>query len=78
LSHGVKLAGCTVFFVDDVPDGGPIILQRAVPVEEADTVETLAARILVEEHAIVSEAIRLIAAGRVAIDGRRCRILPAS
>jgi phosphoribosylglycinamide formyltransferase-1 len=76
LQHGVKLTGCTVFFVNDVPDGGPIILQAAVPVEEGDSVDTLRARILAEEHRILPEAIRLIAAGRVIIDGRYCRILP--
>jgi phosphoribosylglycinamide formyltransferase-1 len=77
LAHGVKVAGCTVHFVDDNLDAGPIILQRAVPVGEDDTAETLAARILVEEHRILPEAIRLIAAGRVRIDGRRCHVLPA-
>jgi phosphoribosylglycinamide formyltransferase-1 len=77
LAHGVKVTGCTVHFVDDNLDAGPIILQRAVPVEDDDTAETLAARILVEEHRILSEAIRLIAAGRVRIEGRRCRVLPA-
>jgi phosphoribosylglycinamide formyltransferase 1 len=76
LDHGVKVAGCTVHFVDDNLDAGPIILQRAVPVEEDDTAESLAARILAEEHRILPEAIRLIAAGRVRIEGRRCRILP--
>jgi phosphoribosylglycinamide formyltransferase-1 len=76
LAHGVKVAGCTVHFVDDNLDAGPIILQRAVPVEEDDTAETLAARILVHEHQILPEAIRLIAAGRVRIDGRRCHIAP--
>ena len=76
LQHGVKITGCTVFFVNDVPDGGPIILQSAVSVEEDDSVDSLTARILAEEHRILPEAIRLIAAGRVAIDGRYCRILP--
>lgn len=76
LQHGVKVTGCTVFFVNDIPDGGPIILQAAVAVLEDDSVATLRARILVEEHRILPEAIRLIAAGRVLIDGRHCRILP--
>jgi phosphoribosylglycinamide formyltransferase-1 len=77
LAHGVKVSGCTVHFVDGNLDAGPIILQRAVPVEEDDTTETLAVRILAEEHRILPEAIRLIASGRVLIEGRRCRILPA-
>lgn len=77
LRHGVKIAGCTVHFVTNQVDGGPIILQRAVPVLESDTEESLAARILVEEHQALPEAIRLIAAGRVLIDGGRTRILPA-
>jgi len=75
LEHGTKVSGCTVFFVNDVPDGGPIILQRAVVVEEDDTVESLSDRILLDEHRILTEAIGLIATGRVKIDGRRCRIL---
>jgi phosphoribosylglycinamide formyltransferase-1 len=78
LAHGVKVSGCTVHFVDGNLDAGPIILQRAVQVEEDDTAETLAARILVHEHQILPEAIRLIAAGRVRIDGRRCHILPSA
>ncbi len=77
LCHGVKVAGCTVHFVTDELDGGPILIQRAVPVEEDDTVESLAARILAEEHRALPDAIRLIAAGRVRIHGRRCRVLPA-
>jgi phosphoribosylglycinamide formyltransferase-1 len=76
LAHGVKVTGCTVHFVDEQLDGGPIILQRAVPVEEDDTVETLAARILLQEHQALPDAIRLIAEGRVHIEGRRCRIMP--
>jgi phosphoribosylglycinamide formyltransferase-1 len=76
LAHGVKVSGCTVHFVYDNLDAGPIILQRAVPVEEDDTAETLATRILFHEHQILPEAIRLIASGRVRIDGRRCHILP--
>jgi phosphoribosylglycinamide formyltransferase-1 len=79
LQHGVKIAGCTVHFVTDEVDGGPIILQRAVSVEDDDTPETLAARILAEEHRALPEAIRLIAANRLVLDGRRVRILrPAS
>jgi phosphoribosylglycinamide formyltransferase-1 len=75
LAHGVKVSGCTVFFVDEGIDTGPIIVQRAVPVLEDDTVQTLAARILTQEHPAVIEAIRLIAEGRVRIEGRRVRIL---
>src|SRR5436305_4768780 len=57
LEHGVKLTGCTVHFVDESLDGGPIILQRVVPVHEDDTVETLSARILIEEHKLYAEAV---------------------
>lgn len=59
-AYGVKVAGCTVHFVDEELDHGPIVLQAAVPVEDADTAETLAARILTEEHRIYSEALRLL------------------
>jgi phosphoribosylglycinamide formyltransferase 1 len=76
--HGVKISGCTVHFVDEQLDGGPIILQRAVALEEADTAESFAARILAQEHQALPDAIRLIAEGRVRITGRRCRILPPS
>jgi phosphoribosylglycinamide formyltransferase 1 len=71
LEHGVKISGCTVHFVDEYLDAGPIILQAAVPVLDDDTVETLSARILAEEHRIYSEAIRIVLAGRYATDGRR-------
>lgn len=73
--YGVKVAGCTVHFVDETVDGGPIILQRCVPVLEDDTPETLAQRILKEEHKIYSEAIKLFAEGKLKIEGRRVRIL---
>ena len=76
LEHGVKLSGCTIHFVTDEVDGGPIILQRAVPVLEDDTVETLSARILAEEHKALPQAIKLHGAGRLRIEGRRVRILP--
>lgn len=69
--HGVKITGCTVHFVDDGTDTGPIILQAAVPVRQTDTVEVLSNRILSEEHRIYSEAIQLFAEGRLEIDGRR-------
>ncbi len=71
LEHGVKVSGCTVHFVDDRLDGGPIILQAAVAVLDDDTEETLAARILVEEHRIYSEAIGIVLSGRWRIEGRR-------
>ena len=76
LDYGCKVSGCTVHFVSLETDGGPIILQRAVPVEEGDTTETLAARILPHEHALYSEAIQLFAEGRLKIEGRRVHILP--
>jgi phosphoribosylglycinamide formyltransferase 1 len=75
--HGVKVSGCTVHFVTAEVDAGPIIVQRPVPVLEDDTVETLRARILGQEHRALPEAIGLIAAGRVRVEGRRARILPA-
>ena len=76
LEHGVKVSGCTVHFVTDDVDGGPIVLQRAVPVLDDDTPETLAARILAEEHRALPEAIRLWSAGRLRIEGRWVRVLP--
>ena len=60
LMHGVKVSGCTVHFVDETLDGGPIIAQRAVPVMENDTVETLSARILEQEHKLYPEAVALV------------------
>jgi phosphoribosylglycinamide formyltransferase-1 len=71
LQHGVKISGCTVHFVDEDLDAGPIIIQAAVPVEDTDTEETLAARILKQEHRIYSEAIRLVLSGRYVVEGRR-------
>ena len=71
LEHGVRITGCTVHFVDEDLDAGPILLQAAVPVLDGDDVETLAARILAEEHRIYSEAIRIVLAGRYRIEGRR-------
>ncbi len=69
--HGVKISGCTVHFVDEHLDAGPIIVQAAVPVLNDDTPETLAARILKEEHRIYSEAINLVLSGRFHLEGRR-------
>ncbi len=74
IDHGVKFSGCTVHFVEEEVDTGPIILQAVVPVEEQDTAETLAARILKEEHKIYPEAVRLIAENRIRIEGRRVSI----
>ena len=71
LEHGVKFSGCTVHFVDENLDAGPIILQAVVPVEDGDTPETLAARVLREEHRIYSEAVRIVLEGRYRIEGRR-------
>lgn len=75
LDYGVKISGCTVHFVDETYDTGPIILQSAVPVEENDTVETLAARVFHEECKLYPRAIQLYAEGRLRIEGRRVRIL---
>ena len=69
--HGVRITGCTVHFVDEELDAGPIILQAAVAVLDDDTVETLSARILKEEHRIYSEALRIVLAGRYRVVGRR-------
>ena len=74
LAHGVRVSGATVHFVDEGVDTGPVVLQAAVPVEPDDTEESLAARILVEEHRIYPEAVRLFAEGRLEIRGRRVDI----
>jgi phosphoribosylglycinamide formyltransferase-1 len=71
LAHGVKISGCTVHFVDEDLDAGPIILQSALAVLDDDTAETLSARILREEHRIYSEAIGIVLRGAYRIDGRR-------
>jgi len=71
LQHGVKLSGCTVHFVDEFLDAGPIIAQTAVPVLDDDTVETLSARILEQEHRLYSEAIRIVLSGKFHLEGRR-------
>ncbi len=73
--HGVKVAGCTVHFVDDALDGGPIILQRCVEVKENDTAESLADRILEQEHKIYPEAVKLFAENRLRMEGRKVRII---
>lgn len=74
LNYGVKVSGCTVHFVDEGCDTGPVILQKTVPVFDSDTEETLSARILEEEHKAYPEAIQLFAQGRLKIEGRRVRI----
>ena len=74
LAHGVKVTGCTVHLVDAGVDTGPILAQAAVPVRDDDTVETLRARILVEEHRLLPAAVRDVAAGRVTREGRRARV----
>jgi phosphoribosylglycinamide formyltransferase-1 len=71
LEHGVKFTGCTVHFVDENLDAGPVILQSAVPILDDDTEETLSARILKEEHRIYSEAVALVLSGRWKLSGRR-------
>jgi phosphoribosylglycinamide formyltransferase 1 len=71
LDYGVKVTGCTVHFVDEYLDAGPVVMQAAVPVFDDDTVELLSARILAEEHRIYSEAIRLVLKGAYRIEGRR-------
>ena len=77
LTAGVRVAGCTVHVVDEGTDTGPILIQAAVPVLDSDTEETLAARILVQEHRCYPRAIALWAEGRVQIEGRRVRITGA-
>lgn len=74
LEHGVKISGCTVHFVDEGVDAGPIILQTAVAVKDNDTEETLSARILKEEHKIYPKAIQLFAENKLKITGRRVLI----
>jgi phosphoribosylglycinamide formyltransferase-1 len=71
LEYGVKFAGCTVHFVDENLDAGPIVLQATVPVRDDDTEETLASRILKEEHRIYTEAVRIVLEGKYKIVGRR-------
>ena len=71
LAHGVKIAGCTVHFVDEDLDAGPIILQASVPVLDDDTNETLSARILGEEHRLYSQAIAIVLSGKYRVEGRR-------
>jgi len=74
LEYGARITGCTVHFVDEFLDSGPIVVQSAVPVLDADTVESLSARILVQEHLSYARAIQYVADGRVTIEGRRVTI----
>lgn len=78
LDYGVRVAGCTVHFVDETVDGGPVIDQRAVPVFDDDTEETLAARILVEEHKAYPEAVARVVSGEYRLEGRRVRRAPSA
>lgn len=71
IAHGVKWSGCTVHFVDETLDGGPIIAQRIVPVLDGDTEESLSARILEQEHQLYAEAVALVVSGDYEIAGRR-------
>ncbi|MFL6336349.1 MAG: phosphoribosylglycinamide formyltransferase [Pyrinomonadaceae bacterium] len=71
IEHGVRVSGCTVHFVDETLDGGPIVTQRAVPVLDTDTANTLAARILVEEHKAYPDALAFVCSGEYEIVGRR-------
>jgi phosphoribosylglycinamide formyltransferase-1 len=71
LAHGVKITGCTVHFVDENLDAGPIVIQAAVPILDLDTEETLSARILEQEHRIYSKAIGIVIAGKYRVEGRR-------
>jgi phosphoribosylglycinamide formyltransferase-1 len=76
IDYGARFSGCTVHFVDGGVDTGPIIIQAVVPVMQNDSAETLAARILEQEHRIYPRAIQLIAEGRVHVEGRKVSILP--
>lgn len=71
LEYGAKFTGCTVHFVDEGVDTGPVVCQAVVPIRDDDTAETLAARILKEEHRIYTEAIRLVVEEKIRIEGRR-------
>jgi len=76
LEHGAKFSGCTVHFVDENLDAGPIILQAVVPIQDDDTESSLSERVLREEHRIYSEAVRIVLEGRYRIEGRRVLIDP--
>jgi phosphoribosylglycinamide formyltransferase 1 len=74
LEHGAKFSGCTVHFVDENLDAGPIVLQACVPIADSDTPETLSERILREEHRIYAEAVRIVLEGKFRVEGRRVLI----
>jgi len=76
LAAGVRVSGCTVHFVTDDLDAGPIVVQRTVPVLDSDTPETLAERVLAEEHRAYPEAVALFCAGRLRVEGRRVSVQP--
>ncbi len=76
LQYGVKIAGCSVHFVDTGTDSGPVIIQAAVPVYDDDNEETLSKRILAEEHKIYPRGIQLFAEGRLSVDGRKVTVKP--
>ena len=75
MAAGVKVSGCTVHFVSTDVDAGPIIVQRAIAVRDVDTPDSLALRVLVEEHQAYAEAVRLFCAGRLKVEGKRVRFL---
>lgn len=75
LAYGVKVSGCTIHFVDEGMDSGPIILQTAVPVLDSDDEDTLAARVLEQEHKLYPKAIELFLKGKLKVEGRKVRIL---
>ncbi|HEX4276472.1 MAG TPA: formyltransferase family protein, partial [Bryobacteraceae bacterium] len=74
LDYGAKITGCTVHFVDEFLDSGPIVIQSAVPVLDGDSVASLSTRILAQEHLIYSKAIRYIVDGRITVEGRKVTI----
>jgi phosphoribosylglycinamide formyltransferase-1 len=78
LEYGVKVSGCTVHLVDEECDHGPIVAQAVVPVLDEDSEETLSARILEQEHRLYREAVALYCDGRIRVEGRRVRVLPAA
>lgn len=75
--YGVKLSGCTVHFVDEIMDNGPVVIQAAVPVVPGETGDTLGPRILAYEHRIYPQALQWLAEGRISVDGRHVHIAPA-
>ncbi|MBF0482960.1 MAG: phosphoribosylglycinamide formyltransferase, partial [Desulfovibrionaceae bacterium] len=76
-AYGVKISGCTVHFVDEEMDHGPVVVQAAVPALDADTAETLAARVLALEHRIYPQAVAWLAAGRLCVNGRKVTLAGA-